>query len=212
MRQIQPDLWVTEPEHPVPDEVPDLAMHAYLLVRDEGNVLFSRSEHAADHERIRELGGITHHYITHWHEAGPGVARIRELFGSQVVCHREAEAILRRSSEVDRIFDTPLVENGGIEIIPTPGHTPGSATYRYRSPHGMAYLFPGDTLFPSRGTWQAVVFEDGDKDQLRESLGLLRTFDPDVVLFGAAVADTPYHTFTPDLWRKAVDQAAGSLR
>lgn len=212
MRQLQPDLWVTEAEHPVPDELPELAMHAYLLVRDQGNVLFSRSEHEADHDRIRELGGITHHYITHWHEAGPGVARLRSLFGSKVVCHRDTEAILRRSSEVDVVFDEARIENGGIEIIPTPGHVPGSTTYRYRSPHGMTYLFPGDTLFPSRGTWQAVTFEDGNTLELQASLRLLEGYEPDLALFGAAVADTPYHAFTPEAWRQALREAAQSLR
>ena len=48
MKQIYPDLWVTEPEHPFP-ELPDLAMCAYLLVREAGSVLFCRSEHHADH-------------------------------------------------------------------------------------------------------------------------------------------------------------------
>ena len=48
MKQLYPDLWVTEPEVPF-REFPDLTMCAYLLEREEGNLLFSRSEHAADH-------------------------------------------------------------------------------------------------------------------------------------------------------------------
>ena len=45
MKQIYPDLWRTAPEHPLPDELPDPMMHAYVLARDQGNLLFCRSEH-----------------------------------------------------------------------------------------------------------------------------------------------------------------------
>jgi hypothetical protein len=41
MQQIYPDLWKTEPEHPVPDKLPDLMMHAYLLVREQGKTCSS---------------------------------------------------------------------------------------------------------------------------------------------------------------------------
>jgi hypothetical protein len=63
MKQIYPDLWVTEPEHLAP-ALPDLTLYAFLLVRRMGNVLFCRSEHHADHRHIKELGGITHQYLT----------------------------------------------------------------------------------------------------------------------------------------------------
>src|SRR5262245_38208683 len=99
MKQIYPDLWMTEPEHPLP-ELPDLAMCAYLLVRETGNVLFCRSEHHADHRHIQELGGITHQYLTHWHEAAPGLARIKQMFASKLVCHRLAEERVSKFSSV----------------------------------------------------------------------------------------------------------------
>jgi hypothetical protein len=101
MKQIYPDLWRTAPEHPLPDELPDLMMHAYLLVREQGNLLFCRAEHPGDHRQIRDLGGITHQYLTHWHEAAPGLARIKETFGSKLVCHRLAEQTVRQFSPVD---------------------------------------------------------------------------------------------------------------
>jgi hydroxyacylglutathione hydrolase len=167
MRQIYPDLWLTEPEHPLPNELPDLTMHAYLLVREEGNVLFCRSEHHTDHRQIHELGGITHQYLTHWHEAAPGLARIKDMFGSKLVCHQLAARTVSRFSPVDLTFDAREVHLGDIEVIPTPGHTAGSACFRFRSPHGGTYLFAGDTVFPSRGSWEAVVFEDGNEADLR---------------------------------------------
>jgi glyoxylase-like metal-dependent hydrolase (beta-lactamase superfamily II) len=211
MRQIYPDLWLTEPEHPAPDELPDLMMHAYLLVREEGNILFCRSEHEADHRQIRDLGGITHQYLTHWHEAAPGLARIKDMFGSKLVCHRLAEAVVSRFSPVDLTFETRDVHLGAIEVIPTPGHTAGSTCFCFRSPHGKTYLFAGDTLFPSRGSWEAVVFDDGNEADLRGSLALLRGLEPDVVLCGASVGDVPFKAMSRAEWHAALDQAVRSL-
>src|SRR5215510_7683832 len=118
MKQIYPDLWVTEPEHPLP-ELPDLMMHAYLLVRQTGNVLFCRSEHHADHRHIHDLNDITHQYLTHWHEAASGLARIKEMFGSKLVCHRLAEKSVSKFSSVDITFETHDVHLSDIEVIPT---------------------------------------------------------------------------------------------
>jgi hydroxyacylglutathione hydrolase len=210
MKQIYPDLWVTEPEHALP-ELPDLMMCAYVLVRETGNVLFCRSEHHGDHRHIRELGGIKHQYLTHWHEAAPGLARIKEMFGSKLLCHRLAKAIVSRFAAVDVTFETRDVHLGDIEVIPTPGHTPGSTCFRYKSPYGQTYLFAGDTLFPSRGKWEAVVFEDGNISDLKESLALLRGVDADVILFGVAVADVPFKEMSQAQWHAALDEAARSL-
>ena len=196
----------------MPDELPDLMMHAYLLVREQGNLLFCRSEHHADHQQIRDRGGITQQYLTHWHEAAPGLARIREMFGAKLVCHRLAEPAVSQFSPVDLTFDTRQIDLGDLEVIPTPGHTPGSTCFLFRSPHGQTYLFAGDTLFPSRGSWGAVVFEDGNEADLRASLALLRDLEPDVVLCGASVADVPFREMSQPEWHAALDQAARSLR
>jgi hydroxyacylglutathione hydrolase len=128
-------------------------MCAYLLARETGNVLFCRSEHHADHRHIQELGGITHQ----WHEAAPGLARIKQMFGSKLVCHRLAEERVSKFSSVDITFETREVHLGDIEVIPTPGHTPGSTCVRIKSPLGKTYLFAGDTLFPSRGCGDPLI-------------------------------------------------------
>jgi hydroxyacylglutathione hydrolase len=210
MKQIYPDLWVTEPEQFKP-ELPDLRLYAYLLVRETGNVVFCRSEHDADHRHIKELGRITHQYLTHWHEAAPGLASIKRMFGSKLVCHRLAEAAVSKFSPVDVTFATRDVHLGDIEVIPSPGHTAGSTCFRYKSPHGQTYLFAGDTVFPSRGRWQAVAFEDGNKSDLKDSLAMLRSVDLDVVLCGAAVADVPFKAMSRAEWHAALEQATRSL-
>lgn len=211
MKQLYPDLWVTELEHPLPDELPDFTMQAYLLVRETGNVLFCRSEHRSDHLRMRELGGVKRQYLTHCHEAAPGLASIKEMFGAELVCHRLADEIVSEFCPVDITFDEREVQLGDIEVIPTPGHTAGSSCFLYRSPHGSTYLFAGDTVYPNRGSWEAIVFEDGNEADLRASLATLRTLAPDVVLCGAAVGDVPYSAVTGTRWHAILDEATRLL-
>ena len=66
MKQIYPDLWQTRPEHPFPGAT----SHAYLLVRDAGNIPFYSSGQREEYQHIRSLGGIAHQYLSHRDEAG----------------------------------------------------------------------------------------------------------------------------------------------
>ncbi|MEO9587961.1 MULTISPECIES: hypothetical protein [Marinobacter] len=56
MRQIQTDVWETDVESPFPG----LTTHAYLLTRDDGNVLFYNTGHHHEIDRMAELGGVAH--------------------------------------------------------------------------------------------------------------------------------------------------------
>ena len=73
-------------------------------------------------------------------------------------------------------------------------------------------MFAGDTIFPSRGSWQAVAFDDGNKSDLKISLALLRELETDVVLCGASVADIPFIAVSRSEWDAALTQATASLR
>jgi hydroxyacylglutathione hydrolase len=133
------------------------------------------------------------------------------MFGSKLVAHRLAEERTSKFSAVDLPFDKRELQLGNIEVIPSPGHTPGSTCFLYPSPHGKSYLFAGDTLYPSRGGWEAIVLEDGNAHQLKDSLTMLRGLTPDVLLCGAAVADTAYREMTQATWHAALEQAARAL-
>jgi glyoxylase-like metal-dependent hydrolase (beta-lactamase superfamily II) len=221
MRQLYPDLWQTSLERPVPSE-PRAAAHAYLLVRDGGNLLFyspgreaiGKPDDEADLERIGELGGITHQILAHWHEASPSLRKIKERFGSMLAVHeRDAEAVKREGGTVpDVTFGSRQVLLGDVEMIPTPGHTAGSASFLYRSPHGRTYLFVGDTIVPDGDSWLAFAFED-EKGQpsLRRSLELLRGLDTDVVLAAGALGDETFKEIVRGAWPAAVDAAIARL-
>jgi hydroxyacylglutathione hydrolase len=209
MKQIYPDLWQTNPEHPFPD----LATHAYLLVRNEGNVLFYSSGRSEDHQHIQELGGITRQYLSHRDEAGPPLVRIRQIFGSKLCCHRLEEKAVSKACPVDLTFQTRQIHLGDIEVIPTPGHTDGSTCFLFKSPHGKTYLFTGDTIFPSNNSWETFVMpqEGGSKSDLMDSLKLLRSLEPDVVISSASVRHFPFKEMSPGEWQEVVDQTLRSL-
>src|SRR5262245_25481752 len=220
MRQIYPDLWQTMAEHPL-SGFPNSVCNAYLLVREAGNVLFYSTGREAigkvddhgDHDRIEELGGVSHMLLCHWHEASRSVGTIKERFAATIVSHsRDAPPIEKESGVApDLTFWERQMLFGEIEAIPTPGHTVGSACYQYRSPHGKTYLFTGDTIWPARGSWTSVTFEDDAKQSShRASLDLLATLEPDVVLAAIAPGET-FKVITPLEWPAAAAAAKASL-
>lgn len=210
MRQIYPDLWLSQPFFPDPKDWPDLKFHAFLLKRDAGNILFYTGEIPGNYDEIAALGGVERHYLSHDHEAGPGLAVVKERFGNTLHCHRDAEPVTLAHAKVDETFKSREHHPDGIDAIPCPGHTAGSACFLARSSEDRTYLFIGDTIYPAGGKFEALV-DEPDRPQFLKSVELLRTLEPDVVLFGASMPDEPFHEFTPQTWQAALDEAVASL-
>ncbi|HEX2114022.1 MAG TPA: MBL fold metallo-hydrolase [Alphaproteobacteria bacterium] len=213
MKQIFPDLWQTRPEQPLPN-VPQLITRAYLITRPDGNLLIYSTGLEDEHRAIQELGGVSRQYLSHVDEAGPALGAIKARFGSELWGHEvEAEAVRKRSGVVpDRTFSGPETHLSDLEVIPLPGHTPGSTSYLYRSPHGRIYLFTGDTIGrDKRGVWTAGYLPFSDKANLVASLGRLAELKPDVVLSSAFGGEHPYAEVTPETWRTAIDEALAPL-
>lgn len=213
MQQIYPDLWQTRPEQPLPS-VPDLVTRAYVITRPDGNLLIYSTGLPDEHQAIRDLGGIKRQYLSHVDEAGPALKTLREAFGAELWGHAvEAEAVARRAGVApDRTFAGPET-HGDLDVLPLPGHTPGSTAYLYRSPHGRTYLFTGDTIGrDDRGAWTAGYLPFSDKMQLVTTLRRLGELAPDVVLSSAFGRNFPHTEITePGQWRAAVDEALAPL-
>jgi len=80
MDTVIPRLYKSLPE-PLPFG-PSLEIRAFLLQRERGNLLIYRAasiEHET--EAISELGGISHQYLNHRHEAAPVCDWVSETFG-----------------------------------------------------------------------------------------------------------------------------------
>jgi glyoxylase-like metal-dependent hydrolase (beta-lactamase superfamily II) len=104
------------------------------------------------------------------------------------------------------------VDVNSIEIIPTPGHSPGSTCYLVNGAEG-AYLFTGDTLvYGDGGNWWAGYIPGiADADALADSLRLLRTLNPDVVISSAFQGDSAVHRIQPGRWMDHIDEALKGL-
>lgn len=210
LTQIRDDLFQTRIDSPFPG----LKTHAYLWCRPAGNVLFYSPATDGDFDAIDGLGGVAAQYLSHLDEAGPNLARIGERFGRRL--HAPA-AELAAISEHARV-DVPLggvryVDANDVEVLPTPGHSPGSTCYLVTGVDGAKYLFTGDTMFPtSEGTWATFVVPGrGDSAAMRDSVKLLGSLAPDIVISSAFGGDTGFEVVDSRRWAECVEQALASV-
>jgi hydroxyacylglutathione hydrolase len=208
--QIRDDLFQTRTDSPLPG----LTTHAYLWRRPSGNVLFYSPATDADFDAIDELGGVAAQYLSHLDEAGPNLARIADRFGRPL--HAPA-AELETISKHGRV-DVPLegrrhIDTNDVEVLPTPGHSDGSTCYLVRGVGGEKYLFTGDTMFPAGdGTWSTFLVPGrGDAAAIRESLKLLGTVEPDIVISSAFGGETAIEAVGAERWSECIAQALASV-
>jgi glyoxylase-like metal-dependent hydrolase (beta-lactamase superfamily II)/ferredoxin len=115
----------------------------YLIVRPEargGNVLVDSPRFTKPLvRRIEELGGVRTMFLTHRDDVGDH-ERFREHFGCERVLH--AGDATGRLDGVERVVEgtAPVALDDELLVIPTPGHTRGSACLLDRG----TYLFSGD--------------------------------------------------------------------
>ena len=141
---------------------------------------------------------ITHAFVTHTHPdhvgggfAGMEIAGVTELLEkckAKVVVHKaEAEFIKRlSSSDMIKTDNGDKVDVGGVEVqlMHTPGHTPGSQCFLVDN-----RVVSGDTLFID--ACGRVDFPGGNPEQMYESLTQkLMALPDDMILF-------PGHNYAP---------------
>jgi glyoxylase-like metal-dependent hydrolase (beta-lactamase superfamily II) len=206
MRQVQPDLWETEVESPFPG----LTTHAYLYQRVQGNVLFYNTSQQADIAQFAELSGVAYQLLSHRDEVGESLALIRERFQAKLGIHKQDQESLSEVLKADLVFTDRQALLDDVEIIPTPGHTPGSVSFLVQSLSGKRYLFTGDTLYLSDWGWQPGMLSFSDKTALAESLNLLQTLQPDLVISSAYSGQTAIEVVTGQ-WAEKVKQAMAKL-
>lgn len=115
---------------------------SYLVVRPEGNVLVDSPRFAGPLvRRLEALGGVKTLFLTHRDDVADH-ERFRDHFGCERVLHEaDARGALRRIERlVEGLDELELAPD--LRVIPTPGHTRGSACLLYRE----RFLFTGDHL------------------------------------------------------------------
>lgn len=210
MRKIRNDLWETRGEKPFPG----LTTHAYLWTPPSGdNVLFYSTVTDHDFDEIEELGGIARHYLSHHDEAGPMVQKVAQRFGASLHAGRGDERRIAKVADQVEWLDHREIHGNGVEVIPTPGHTPGSFCFLVKGVGNGQYLFVGDTLFTERdGSWATGNFSFSDPAALKSSLRLLASLRPNLVASSAAPSGVGAHDFSDDSgWEELVRQLAAAL-
>lgn len=208
LTQIRHDLWETSPFSPFDG----LITHAYLWTPPSGhNVLFYAPGNEEDFADIDALGGVAHEYLSHLDEAGPALKSVADHFGSSLHSHRAERDSIARFVEPDVLFDDRFVDTTGVEVIPTPGHSPGSTCYVVDS-GDERYLFVGDTIFHNdEGRWGTFIPPGrGEPEQLAASLELMGTLRPTVVVSSAA-GKQPVTEIDPDTWADQMARTAERL-
>ena len=174
---------IASPPSPLPF-APSLHVRAFLLPRERGDVLVYSAPGAAGMRATRQ-------YLGHRHEAGFGGDAadapifVHEADRHGVEKHRHVRATFSRRHHLDE----------DLEVIPIPGHTPGSTAYLWDDgEHRM--LFTADTIYLDDGQWIAAVLGSSDRAAYIESLELLRELDFDVLVPWAASAGQPPYALT----------------
>jgi glyoxylase-like metal-dependent hydrolase (beta-lactamase superfamily II)/ferredoxin len=127
---------------------------SYLIVRPAGNVLIDSPRfHRGLVRRIEQLGGVATMFLTHRDDVAEH-ERFRRHFDCERVMH--ADDLRPSTRGVERVIEgiEPLALDAELTVIPTPGHTPGSACLVYRE----RYLFSGDHLAFGRAQGHPYAF------------------------------------------------------
>lgn len=210
MRPIRADLWETRVDSPYPG----LTTHAYLWTGGpDGNVLFYGTQTDTEFDELESLGGVAHQYLSHRDEAGPMLSRIKTRFGARLHAPVVELVEIGQHAHVDVPLGSRYVDSNGVEVIPTPGHSPGSTCYLVPGVNGQSYLFTGDTLMlGADGDWVAGYIPPiSDAGLLADSLALLAPLQPDLVISSAFPSETAVHVPSRLHWSECVAQARERL-
>jgi glyoxylase-like metal-dependent hydrolase (beta-lactamase superfamily II) len=161
---------------------PELEVRGFLLPRAQGNVLiYGATAEPEDVAAFEALGGVSRLYLNHRHEA----MLTETWFDAPVFVHEADRASVAQRHPVRASFSRRHVLDDDLEVIPTPGHTPGATAYLWDSGR-RRFLFTGDTVFLRDGEWVAAVLDSSDRAAYVETLELIRGLDFDVLVPWAA--------------------------
>jgi glyoxylase-like metal-dependent hydrolase (beta-lactamase superfamily II) len=193
---------------------PSTHVRAFLLRRPQGNLLvYSAATVADDAPAIEELGGVSRHYVNHWHEAAFGGAdRVAGTLEIPLFCHESERPSMPEGVTVAGTFSGRHLDGDDFEVIPIPGHTSGATAYLWHSGQHRC-LFTGDTVWLREDEWVAAVLESSDRSAYIESLELIKELDFDVLVPWAATAGEPFHAATDQAdTRRRIDAILARVR
>ena len=206
MKEIYPDLFETEAEHPFRDN--DFKTSAFLLLRPEGNLfVYGPSEKIEKHfDFIESKGGITKHYVSHIDEVSKYCDVLRERFDTRFYCPELEKEETAKKCTVDGTFSGDSRLEHDFDVIFTPGHTMGSSCFLWRSPE-RRILFTGDNLFLDENErWSVFIQRKNAGPEVVESLKKIHDLDVDVLVGAGHYLDQPHEEVGKERWTRIIDE------
>jgi glyoxylase-like metal-dependent hydrolase (beta-lactamase superfamily II) len=179
---------------------------AFLLARASGNLLVYSSGHVADDfAALAARGGVARQYLNHEHQAHASCDTVAARFAAPLYCHAADASAAAQTCTVAATFADRSHHFDDFEVIPIPGHTPGSTAFLWTNGEHR-YLFTGDTIYLGDGKWRiAVLAGISDPYIYRQSLMLIRELDFDVLVPSMAKGE-PSQIISPEERRERIDR------
>ena len=163
-----------------------VVVRAFLLERPQGNmIIYNAPGISAAADQILNKGQPERLLMNHHHEGMYGEPRL-----DVPVWIHEADRP-RVELPIAGTFASREMIGDDLEIIPTPGHTPGATMFLWDN-GDLRILFPGDSLWVQGGEWQAVLLGDSDRAAYLNSLQLLKGVDFDLLVPWGTEIGKPY--------------------
>jgi glyoxylase-like metal-dependent hydrolase (beta-lactamase superfamily II)/ferredoxin len=119
--------------------------HSYFVVRPDGNWLIDSPRYIPPlSKRFAELGGIANIFLSHADDIADSARYAREFSSRRIIHSGDASAVPDAECVIEGTAESQPAP--GITMIPTPGHTRGSACLLVDD----RYLFTGDHLWWNR--------------------------------------------------------------
>lgn len=159
---------------------------SWFIARPEGNVVIDSPRFAAPLvKRIEALGGIKWMFLTHQDDVADH-AKWAAKFGCKRVLHSDDVHGSTRDVELQPEGEAAYELERGLTVIPTPGHTRGSACLLFKGA-AESFLFGGDHIAYSPRRGHLYGFRDAcwySWPELVRSLEKLRAYEFNWVLPG----------------------------
>jgi glyoxylase-like metal-dependent hydrolase (beta-lactamase superfamily II)/ferredoxin len=127
---------------------------SYFIERERGNVLVDSPRFTAPLvRRLEDRGGVALMFLTHRDDVADH-QKFRDHFGCDRILHERDMGHETRNIERPVRGDDPLALDSDLLVIPTPGHTRGSACLLHRD----EFLFTGDHLAWSESRGHIYAF------------------------------------------------------
>ena len=163
-----------------------VVVRAFVLERPQGNIIIYNAPGIGESAtEIRALGQPDRLLLNHHHEAMYGTPDLE-----MPIWIHERDRPMADMPITDTFSERHMIDDD-LEVIPTPGHTPGTTMFLWdNGEHRL--LFPGDSLWVQGGAWKAVLLGDSNRSAYLDSLALLREVEFDILVPWGVEDDAPY--------------------